>query len=248
MKNARTISLGLASIALVAVGASALGSPATATESSAGAPEVVAESGNAPVGSIMPNFTQRDLSPQGDQYSVTIDAAPRSAQSGQPITITGHTTGFAPGNWVNVWVRMPDGSQLDDGGTIANDGSFTLPATLMYPGENTVQVSAGAWPAEQWSAPVPVSVEGGLSTSAKGVVYHDLTGRPVVVAAATKLAGFRGATYSFCPARGGTCVHQSASAINDSYVGVYPVPAGGFLSTAAPNSSDFMKVITYQNL
>lgn len=248
MKNVRTITLGLASVALVAIGASALSSPATATEPSPAAPEVVAESGDAPVGSIMPNFAQRNLAPQGDQYSVTIDSARRSAQSGQPIAITGHTTGFAPGNWVNVWVRMPDGSQLDDGGAIANDGTFTLPATLMYPGVNTVQVSAGAWPSEQWSAPVPVSVEGGLTTSAKGIVYHDLTGRPVVVAAATKLAGFRGATYSFCPARGGTCVHQSATAVSDSYVGIYPVPDGGFLSTAAPNSADFMKAITYQNL
>lgn len=252
MNTLRNTSVGISTVIVAAASVMMLGSlaPATASESPSGAPEVVAPSADAPVGSMMPNFGQDELTSQAAQYSVTIDSVPTSSQIGQQITVSGHTTGFAPGNWVNVWIRMPDGSQMDDGGTIAADGSFTLPATLAYAGVNSVQVSAGAWPNEQWSAPVNVTVGAdGTSTAARGVVYHDLAGQAVVVAGAGQLSGFRGATFSLCPARGGMCVHQVATpAAYNAYVGVYPVPVGGFLQNAAPNSGDFMKAITFQNL
>ena len=236
--------------AAATAGALVLGAaaPVMATQSPVTSPGVVAPSPTAPVGSIMPNFTQQKLTANSDQYSVTIDSVPTTAQVGQGITVSGHTTGFAPGNWVNVWVRLPDGTQMDDGGMIAADGSFTLPATLVYPGVNTIQVSAGSYPDEQWSAPVNINVAFvGRSIPAQGVVYHDLAGRPVVIAAAGPMAGFPFASFYFCPDTGGDCVKQVATnAAYNTFVGVYPVPPDGFLNNAAPNSTAFGKFIYYE--
>ena len=194
----------------------------------------------------MPNFTQENLTANAGQYSVSIDSAPTHAQVGQGITISGHTTGFAPGNWVNVWVRLPDGTQMDDGGTIAAYGSFTLPATLVYPGVNTIQISAGSYPDEQWSTPVNVNVHSAGRFAAQGVVYHNLAGRPVVIAAAGPMADYNFASFYLCPAAGGDCVRQVATTANGAFVAVYPVPADGFLINAAPNSTAFGKYIYYE--
>ena len=243
-----------ASAAIIAILGATAAPPVTAGP--VAQPPVVPTSTDPGTGTIMPKFTDSNPpalrgSASSDNYSVTIDSAPASAAPGQRVSITGHTTGFSAGNWVNAWIRLPDGTQVDDGGLIAADGTFTIPMTFEYPGTNTIQISAGTWPAEQWSATVPVAVGTATSASdqATGVVYHNLTGHPVVVTAANTKAGFRGATFSFCPSRGGSCEHQVATNTgNGWYVGVYTPSPSSFFYNMAPNTSDFLDVITYQNL
>lgn len=82
-----------------------------------------------------------------------------------------------------------------------------------------------------------------------GVVYHDLTGHPLVVTAASTKPGFRGATFNLCPSVSGSCLHQKASAATPgSYVGLYSPPASSFFNELAPNSTNFWPSIVYQNL
>lgn len=244
------LSAGAVLTATLALGAAAA---APAQAATGGRPDVVPTTSAPANGTIMPNFSAKQTLRSAGQspYSVTIDAIPTTATPGERLTITGHTTGFSAGNWINAWVRLPNGTQVDDGGLVAADGSFTIPVTLEYSGTNTVQVSAGTWPSEQWSSPVNITVGApqGPIGSATGVVYHDLTGHPLVATAANTMSGYRGATFSLCPSVGGSCLHQQATvAAPGSYIGLYSPPAGSFFDSLAPNSTDFATSITYQNL
>lgn len=251
-RTASTLAVVVGVATVVALGTTT--APATAVE--VAPPPVVPTSSAPPNGTIMPKFTETAVpmlrgSSSADPYSVTIDSAPTAANPGQRVVITGHTTGFAPGNWVNAWIRLPNGTQVDDGGLIAADGTFSVPMTFEYAGTNTIQVSVGTWPAEQWSVSLPVQVGTDTQSTdrASGVVYHDLSGHPVIVNAANTKAGFRGATFSLCPSGGGSCEHQVATNTGTGwYVGVYAPGASSFMYGMAPNSSDFWDVVTYQNL
>lgn len=231
-------------------------SPATADPVSP--PPVVPNSVNPPVGSIMPRFSDSRplLRASADAFSVTVESAPTTANPGQPLTITGHTTGFSPGSWVNAWVRLPDGSQFDDGGVITGSNTFTIPMTLMYPGRNAIQLSAGTWPTEQWSAPLYVDVtttptyKRDIGGTAVGVLYHNLQGAPVIVAEADPKP-WPGWTPSFDiykpnPPYG----HDAAAAQQiqpNVYVGFDSPVAGSGLFGLPPNSSDFLTGIAWRN-
>lgn len=218
------------------------------------------------MGSIMPNFDGTDSQLQANRstnglragtsvgdsptFTVSIDNAPTSAASGQALQISGRTTGFSAGNWINAWVRLPDGSQLDDGGLIANGDQFTLPMTLVQPGVNQIQFSAGAWPAEQWSQAVTVNVSADqlpLSDTGVGVAYHNLSGRVVLIMAA-RPAHLSMGQPRFDILRFDPWGHDGAQGTltNGVLTGIdYPQPSEEGLYTLSPNSTDFNAGVAY---
>lgn len=255
-KASTTFATLVAALALIA--GLAITGASTAAAATVSPPPVVPNSVNPPAGSIMPRFSDSRplLRASADEFSVTIDSAPTVANPGQPLTITGHTTGFSPGNWVNAWVRLPDGSQFDDGGVITDGNTFTIPMTLMYPGRNTIQLSAGTWPTEQWTAPLNVDVtttptyKKDIGGTAVGVLYHDLHGAPVIVAEADPKPWPRWTPsfdiYKPNPPYG----HDAAAAQEiqpNVYVGFDSPVAGSGLFGLPPNSSDFLTGIAWQN-
>lgn len=140
-------------------------------------------------GTIMPNFDHKVIAKSGinatSDYSVAIDSVSQAAvAAGQTVTITGHTTGFADGTWVNVWIKQANGTMYDAGGFITESSTFTTTATLMTPGNTTVQLSAGAYPAEQWSDNSVVNVREIQAGTYAYAIYHDLSGKPVLLSRA----------------------------------------------------------------
>ena len=241
----------------IAAGLAVTGASA-ATAETISPPQVVPSSVNPPVGSIMPRFSDsRHLLRAGsDQFSVTIDSAPTTANPGQPVTITGHTSGFTAGNWVNAWVRLPDGSQFDDGGLVTENNTFSIPMTLMYPGRNTIQVSAGTWPTEQWSTPLTVDVtttptyKKDIGGTAVGVMYHNLHGAPVIVAEADPQPWPHWTPFFDIYKPNPPYGHDATSARQiqpNVYVGFDSPVAGSGLFGLPPNSSDFLTGIAWSN-
>ncbi len=208
------------------------------------APTVVPNSANPPVGSIMPNFQRESVSKKpmlrsGEQsYSVTIDSVPTQVAPGKTFTVTGHTTGFAPGNWINAWVRLPDGQQFDDGGIVTSGGSFTIPMTLTYPGAQKIQISAGKWPTEQWSQPVTVNVDASSYSSGVGVLYHDLNGNPVAVMSGSGDTSDPRSPVYFSLNYGNFSTVASASQVGPDVVAAV-TPVSGDLAQLPPNSTGF---------
>lgn len=92
-------------------------------------------------------------------YSVSIKSMPSTARAGSQTYLTGTSTGFSDGNWVNAWITGPDGVQRDAGGNWVKAGKFTLPVTFPAAGKYTVQLSLGAYPEEQYSQKVSVDVK-----------------------------------------------------------------------------------------
>ena len=176
------ITAGLGSALLV--GLVAGGANASTGEGPERVPFPVATTANPPAGSMMPNFPlgQGRLASQGD-FSVKITEIPPTVESGHEFPIMAQTTGFTAGNWVNVWVKGADGSQLDAGGMFTTGDQISIPARLITPGATSVQLSVGSWPAEQWSQSVPINVLNPPSSSKEAEVFHTVTGDPVIVAA-----------------------------------------------------------------
>jgi hypothetical protein len=216
---------------------------AQSPEDQPGKPPVVQTSSNPPDGTIMPKFGERSkLLASNGAFSVSIDSAPQSVDPGQDFSISGHATGFDSGVWINAWVRLPDGTQLDDGGLISADGTFTIPMTLIYPGETKIQVSAGKWPEEQWSQAASIAVSKGADT-AVGVAYHNLAGGVVIVGSDHQGPRQPNATLSFEMKRddpSGAADPTATMIEPDLAVVVATVSdANGGLNSLAPNSRDF---------
>lgn len=150
-------------------------------------PPVTRTSDNPAPGTIMPNFRRTRLAAaEATRFGVTIDSAPKTVVSGQPFVIEGHTDGFSPGNWINVWIKGADGVALDAGGVIDADGNRTSNTTRLI-GQGTVllQLSAGVWPEEQWSEPVKIEVTAPPVGRSSAAAYRDIRGTPVIQAIAT---------------------------------------------------------------
>ncbi len=178
--------------AAIAFGLSALiPSAALAADTEETPPRTTETSRTPDRGTIMPNFTQEDLATDPDPgFSITIDNAPSQVGPGAEFTIHAHTTGFEPGNWINVWVKQADGTMLDAGGLIDDgDGQVEIPARLISAGANTIQLSSGTWPDEQWSQPISITVSEPELGQTAAVAFHSLSGKPVILAT-TRLAAF----------------------------------------------------------
>ncbi len=152
-------------------------------------PPVTPTSDNPAPGTIMPNFRRVELAATAEpRFGVTIDSFPKRVVSGQPFVIEGHTEGFSPGNWINVWVKDSDGNQLDAGGSIDTDDKRISNTTqLVGQGTVMVQLSAGVWPEEQWSDPVEIEVTAPPLSASAAAAYRDIRGTPVIKAIATEL-------------------------------------------------------------
>lgn len=205
MKKPVSLTVGVVALAaLVSVG-SALAAPmAQATESGA-IPQITAPTASPADGTMMPNFGP-GLKATDPQYTVSIDSVPNSTIPGQVINVQGHTTGFSPGNWVNVWVQQPDGSQLDAGGMFTTGSTFSVPLDLVASGYTKVQVSVGKWPEEQWSQSVQVYVPQPVNGAASAVVYNNLAAQPVIIGTSNKtMSGFGGGYHTYTNFTYSTC-------------------------------------------
>ncbi len=192
----------------------------------------------------MPNFgpdsvQKKPMLKSSEQsYSVTIDSVPTHVAPGKPFNVTGHTTGFSAGNWINAWVRLPDGQQFDDGGIVTSGGSFTIPMTLTYPGAQKIQISAGKWPTEQWSAPVTVNVDTSSYSSGVGVIYHDLSGNPVAVLSGSGDTSDPRSPVYFSLSYGSFSTVASASQVAPDVVAAV-TSVSGDMAQLPPNSTGF---------
>ena len=178
--------------ATIAIGISAFApTGAMAAETEDTAPRTTVTSKNPGRGTIMPNFSQEALpSSTNPGFAITIDSSPAHVRPGEEFTIRAHTTGFAPGNWINVWVKQADGSMLDAGGFLdEGDGQVEISARLVAAGATTVQLSSGTWPQEQWSQPISIEVSEPELNSVAAVAFHDLSGKPIILAT-TKQSAF----------------------------------------------------------
>ena len=92
------------------------------------------------------------------QYSVTITNIPSQARAASQVMVRGTSKGFSDGNWVNAWITGPDGIQRSAGGNWVRAGKFALPVSFPSAGKYTVQLSLGAYPEEQYSQIMPVTV------------------------------------------------------------------------------------------
>lgn len=93
-------------------------------------------------------------------YSVSFERIANDLDGNARYRVT--TTGFAAGNWANLWVKSHDatqpGGQQDFGGALTNSaGNAIITASKEMPaGDHAIQVSVGAYPNEQWSQPLEI--------------------------------------------------------------------------------------------
>ena len=89
-------------------------------------------------------------------YSVSFERIANDLDGNARYRVT--TTGFAAGNWANLWVKSHDatqpGGQQDFGGALTNSaGNAIITASKEMPaGDHAIQVSVGAYPNEQMVA------------------------------------------------------------------------------------------------
>lgn len=234
-KSTLLLGAGIALMVAMAPAASA-----SAAESGYSGPTVTATTSNPADGTIMPKFQTQSLRAQAGgtegSYSVTIDSAPTAVQSGDQFTIQAHSTGFAAGNWVNVWTRLPDGTQLDAGGRVEQNDTFSIPVRLVAPGTTQVQLSIGTWPSEQWSQAVKVDVAPPPVGGAQAAVYDNLSGVPVIVATSNVASqvGANAADHEFVYYRYGA---GGASHMASRNFPVGPTPTVQTTQTTTPASS-----------
>ena len=159
-------------------------------------PPVAPTQKNPPAGSIMPNFRRGgSVAAAASEFAVTIDSVPAKVVSGEPFVVEGHTSGFSPGNWINVWIKGANGAELDAGGVIdSDDNRFTVTTRLIGQGPVQLQVSAGVWPEEQWSESVSLNVTEPSLLGSAAAAYRDVRGGTVIQAIATDIPDRSGLT------------------------------------------------------
>lgn len=60
-----------------------------------------------------------------DGYQVKLTNVPATAVEDTPVSVSGRSAGYNPGNWVNTWVQNPDGQWIDADGSITNTPEFS---------------------------------------------------------------------------------------------------------------------------
>lgn len=173
-----------AALMAVVVGGAGVSTAAAAEPSPGQAPLSVETTATPPTGSMMPDFAAKPAQVGSPcRYSVAVTGIPATVQSGQSFTINARTTGFDAGNWVNVWVKRADGTQLDAGGMVTTGSQISVPARLITPGVTEIQLSVGSWPNEQWSQPIAVTVTNPPTSATEAEVFRTADGNPVILAA-----------------------------------------------------------------
>ena len=119
-----------------------------------------------PIGVRPPQTKPFPARPTVSSFGVDITSLRTKMYSGVQGRIKASSWGFADGNWANVWIRpVGQSAWTDGGGNWVNAGNFSIPVAYPKAGDWQVQLSLGAWPAEQYSQIVTVTVKAGRSST-----------------------------------------------------------------------------------
>ena len=177
---------------LTAGGIAAFGLLVPATAASAAEtierPTVSSQATSTP-GSIAPNFSLRSdgtaTPTKKTGPSIKLTSLPKTATPGEAVTATAEVSGYSVGNWVNAWIRLPDGTIVDAGGAPSTSATeVSLPVRMLSPGVNQVQLSLGSYTNEGWTQASSVTVSEPAPQTSAAVAYRKLNGITVIKATA----------------------------------------------------------------